>query len=157
MENHPFKMANESPPPTTTSHLYHLFFLMIDIWFWTCPALLCVVLPAETEHGQKVSDMDAAQQLKLKERQRFFEEVFQHDVDVYLSSAHLTIRDYRRRELTDNTHTQSCKRMHVHTHTYHENVHAHSRAGFNLFSVNYKCLQMNRDMHTVSEFELIIL
>ncbi|KAM8868702.1 dysbindin-like isoform X2 [Synchiropus splendidus] len=40
--------------------------------------------------------MDAAQQLKLRERQRFFEEVFQHDVDVYLSSAHLSIRDYRR-------------------------------------------------------------
>uniref|UniRef100_A0A3B4AW09 Uncharacterized protein n=1 Tax=Periophthalmus magnuspinnatus TaxID=409849 RepID=A0A3B4AW09_9GOBI len=42
--------------------------------------------------------MDAAQQLKLRERQRFFEEVFQHDVDVYLSSAHLSIRDYKRRE-----------------------------------------------------------
>ncbi|XP_022538491.1 dysbindin isoform X2 [Astyanax mexicanus] len=39
--------------------------------------------------------MDAAQQLKLRERQRFFEEVFQHDVDVYLSSAHLQI-DYKR-------------------------------------------------------------
>ncbi|KAM4613552.1 dysbindin [Polymixia lowei] len=53
-------------------------------------------LPSDTEHGQRVSDMDAPQQLKLKERQRFFEEVFQHDVDVYLSSAHLTVRDYRR-------------------------------------------------------------
>lgn len=42
--------------------------------------------------------MDAAQQLKLRERQRFFEEVFQHDVDVYPSSAHLCIRDYKRRE-----------------------------------------------------------
>lgn len=40
--------------------------------------------------------MDAPQQLKLRERQRFFEEVFQHDVDVYLSSAHLCIRDYKR-------------------------------------------------------------
>ncbi|XP_071775027.2 dysbindin-like [Centroberyx gerrardi] len=53
-------------------------------------------LPSESEHGQRVPDMEAAQQLKLKERQRFFEEVFQHDVDVYLSSAHLTIRDYKR-------------------------------------------------------------
>uniref|UniRef100_A0A668ACN2 Si:ch211-253b8.5 n=1 Tax=Myripristis murdjan TaxID=586833 RepID=A0A668ACN2_9TELE len=44
----------------------------------------------------RASDVDAGQQLKLKERQRFFEEVFQHDVDVYLSSAHLTIRDYKR-------------------------------------------------------------
>ncbi|KAM9524348.1 dysbindin-like isoform 4-T4 [Salvelinus alpinus] len=40
--------------------------------------------------------MDAAQQMKLRERQRFFEEVFQHDVDVYLSSAHLQIHDYKR-------------------------------------------------------------
>uniref|UniRef100_A0A4W6F2K2 Si:ch211-253b8.5 n=1 Tax=Lates calcarifer TaxID=8187 RepID=A0A4W6F2K2_LATCA len=53
-------------------------------------------LPAETERGQRLPDVDAAQQLKLRERQRFFEEVFQHDVDVYLSSAHLCIRDYKR-------------------------------------------------------------
>ncbi|KAF6722782.1 Dysbindin [Oryzias melastigma] len=53
-------------------------------------------LPSETERGQMLPDVDAAQQLKLKERQRFFEEVFQHDVDVYLSSAHLSIRDYKR-------------------------------------------------------------
>ncbi|XP_010880163.1 dysbindin [Esox lucius] len=53
-------------------------------------------LPSETEHAQRVPDMDAAQQLKLRERQRFFEEVFQHDVDVYLSSAHLQIHDYKR-------------------------------------------------------------
>lgn len=42
--------------------------------------------------------MEVAQQLKLRERQRFFEEVFQHDVGVYLSSAHLCIHDYKRRE-----------------------------------------------------------
>ncbi|XP_051272517.1 dysbindin [Dicentrarchus labrax] len=53
-------------------------------------------LPSETERGQRLPDVDAAQQLKLRERQRFFEEVFQHDVDVYLSSAHLSIRDYKR-------------------------------------------------------------
>lgn len=53
-------------------------------------------LPSETERAQKLPDVDAAQQLKLRERQRFFEEVFQHDVDVYLSSAHLCIRDYKR-------------------------------------------------------------
>lgn len=55
--------------------------------------------------------MDAAQQLKLRERQRFFEEVFQHDVDVYLSSAHLCIRDYKRRELDSSQWT------HSHSHT----------------------------------------
>lgn len=50
-------------------------------------------LPAETELAQRVTDV--AQKLKLRERQRFFEEVLQHDVDVYLSSAHLQI-DYKR-------------------------------------------------------------
>ncbi|XP_029550366.1 dysbindin isoform X2 [Salmo trutta] len=53
-------------------------------------------LPSETEHAQRVPGMDVAQQMKLRERQRFFEEVFQHDVDVYLSSAHLQIHDYKR-------------------------------------------------------------
>ncbi|KAM9860018.1 dysbindin [Aulostomus maculatus] len=53
-------------------------------------------LTSESERGQRIPEVDAAQQLKLRERQRFFEEVFQHDVDVYLSSAHLCIRDYKR-------------------------------------------------------------
>lgn len=54
-------------------------------------------LPSDTERGQRiVMDRDAAQQHKFRERQRFFEEVFQHDVDVYLSSAHLSIKDYKR-------------------------------------------------------------
>lgn len=53
-------------------------------------------LPSEAEYTQRLPDMESAQQLKLRERQRFFEEVFQHEVDVYLSSAHLCIRDYRR-------------------------------------------------------------
>ncbi|GAA6092548.1 dysbindin [Tachysurus ichikawai] len=49
----------------------------------------------ETENALRLPDMDAAQQLRLRERQRFFEEAFQHDVDVYFSSAHLQI-DYKR-------------------------------------------------------------
>ncbi|KAM6980812.1 cadherin-like protein 26 [Aplochiton taeniatus] len=53
-------------------------------------------IPSEAELAQRAPEIDSTQQLKLRERQRFFEEVFQHDVDVYLSSAHLTIRDYRR-------------------------------------------------------------
>ncbi|XP_028849830.1 dysbindin-like [Denticeps clupeoides] len=48
-------------------------------------------LPSETEHTQVVLDMDTAQQLKSRERQRFFEEANQHDVDVYLSTTHLHI------------------------------------------------------------------
>ncbi|MBN3282684.1 DTBP1 protein, partial [Polyodon spathula] len=50
---------------------------------------------AETEHAQRVLEPDHAQQLKLRERQRFFEEVFQHDIDVYLSAAHLQIEQKR--------------------------------------------------------------
>lgn len=54
-------------------------------------------LPSDAERCQRmVTDRDLAQQHKFRERQRFFEEVFQHDVDVYLSSAHLSIRDYKR-------------------------------------------------------------
>ncbi|KAG9353205.1 hypothetical protein JZ751_017781 [Albula glossodonta] len=33
--------------------------------------------------------------MKLRDRQRFFEDVFQHDVDVYLSAAHLQIEHKR--------------------------------------------------------------
>ncbi|XP_061688950.1 dysbindin-like isoform X2 [Syngnathoides biaculeatus] len=51
---------------------------------------------AETERVPRIPDMDTTHQLKVSERQHFFEEVFQHDVDVYLSSAHLSIRDYTR-------------------------------------------------------------
>ncbi|XP_061584108.1 dysbindin-like [Cololabis saira] len=51
---------------------------------------------AEQERGQARPELDAAQHLLLRDRQRFFEEVFQHDVDVYLSSTHLSIRDYKR-------------------------------------------------------------
>ncbi|XP_044206750.1 dysbindin-like [Thunnus albacares] len=48
-------------------------------------------LASETDNSQRVLDNDSAQQLKLRERQRFFEEVYQHDVDNYLPSAHLQI------------------------------------------------------------------
>ncbi|KAK6307758.1 hypothetical protein J4Q44_G00210290 [Coregonus suidteri] len=46
---------------------------------------------AETDNSQRVLDNDSAQHLKLRERQRFFEEVYQHDKDFLLSSAHLHI------------------------------------------------------------------
>ncbi|KAI1892811.1 hypothetical protein AGOR_G00137360 [Albula goreensis] len=52
-------------------------------------------LSSETEHAQRVLDMDTPQHMKLRERQRFFEEVFQNDVDVYLSNAHLQIEHKR--------------------------------------------------------------
>ncbi|XP_022594778.1 dysbindin-like [Seriola dumerili] len=48
-------------------------------------------LASETDNTQRVLDNDSAQHLKMRERQRFFEEVYQHDVDNYLPSAHLQI------------------------------------------------------------------
>ncbi|XP_044068484.1 dysbindin-like [Siniperca chuatsi] len=48
-------------------------------------------LASETDNSQRVLDNDCTQHLKLRERQRFFEEVYQHDVDNYLPSAHLQI------------------------------------------------------------------
>uniref|UniRef100_A0A8C4DQA7 Dysbindin n=1 Tax=Dicentrarchus labrax TaxID=13489 RepID=A0A8C4DQA7_DICLA len=44
-----------------------------------------------TDNSQRVLDNESAQHLKLRDRQRFFEEVYQHDVDNYLPSAHLQI------------------------------------------------------------------
>lgn len=64
------------------------FFLVLCALFWW---------PVETDNPQRGLDNDSAQHLKLKERQRFFEEVYQHDVDNYLPSAHLQI-DCRKRE-----------------------------------------------------------
>ncbi|XP_029995014.1 dysbindin-like [Sphaeramia orbicularis] len=48
-------------------------------------------LASETDNSQRLLDNDSSQQLKLKDRQRFFEEVYQHDVDNYLPSSHLQI------------------------------------------------------------------
>ncbi|XP_078806554.1 dysbindin isoform X2 [Oryzias latipes] len=45
----------------------------------------------ETDNSQRLLDKETAQHLKLKERQRFFEEVYQHDVENYLPSTHLQI------------------------------------------------------------------
>ncbi|XP_061076397.1 dysbindin domain-containing protein 2 [Conger conger] len=50
-------------------------------------------LTSETERAQRVPA--ATRQMKRRDRQRFFEDVFQHDVDVYLSAAHLQIEHKR--------------------------------------------------------------
>ncbi|XP_036448424.1 dysbindin-like isoform X2 [Colossoma macropomum] len=47
-------------------------------------------LSSGPDHSQKGFDMEAAS-VKLRERERFFEEVLQHDVDIYLSANHLHI------------------------------------------------------------------
>ncbi|XP_053105971.1 dysbindin isoform X2 [Hemicordylus capensis] len=55
------------------------------------------VLKAEldAEHAQKVLEMEHTQQLKLKERQKFFEEAFQQDMEQYLSTGYLQIAERR--------------------------------------------------------------
>ncbi|XP_040823660.1 dysbindin isoform X1 [Ochotona curzoniae] len=49
----------------------------------------------DAEHSQRVQDMEHAQQARLKERQKFFEEAFQQDVEQYLSTGHLHITGHR--------------------------------------------------------------
>ncbi|XP_037334284.2 dysbindin-like [Pungitius pungitius] len=48
-------------------------------------------LASETDNSQRVLDNNSAQHLKLRERHRFFEDVYQHDFDNYLPSAHLQV------------------------------------------------------------------
>ncbi|KAM8967572.1 dysbindin [Pelodytes ibericus] len=49
----------------------------------------------DTEHTQKVLEMEYTQQMKLKERQKFFEEAFQQDMEQYLSTGYLQISERR--------------------------------------------------------------
>lgn len=49
----------------------------------------------DAEHAQKVFDMEHTQQMKLKERQKFFEEAFQQDMEQYLSTGYLQIAQRR--------------------------------------------------------------
>nr|XP_021518971.1 dysbindin-like [Meriones unguiculatus]XP_021518976.1 dysbindin-like [Meriones unguiculatus] len=49
----------------------------------------------DAEHTQKVLEMEHTQQLKLKERQKFFEEAFQQDMEQYLSTGYLQIAERR--------------------------------------------------------------
>lgn len=53
------------------------------------------VAELDAEHAQKVLDMEHTQQLKLKERQKFFEEAFQQDMEQYLSTGYLQIAERR--------------------------------------------------------------
>lgn len=49
----------------------------------------------DSEHAQKVLEMEHTQQVKLKERQKFFEEAFQQDMEQYLSAGYLQIAERR--------------------------------------------------------------
>lgn len=45
----------------------------------------------DAEHTQKVLEMEHTQQMKLRERQKFFEEAFQQDMEQYLSTGYLQL------------------------------------------------------------------
>ncbi|KAM6176652.1 dysbindin isoform 2-T2 [Erethizon dorsatum] len=49
----------------------------------------------DADHARKVLEMEHAQQMKLKERQKFFEEAFQQDMEQYLSTGYLQISERR--------------------------------------------------------------
>ncbi|XP_047010108.1 dysbindin-A isoform X2 [Ictalurus punctatus] len=53
------------------------------------------VAELDAEHTQKVLEMEHAQQVKLKERQKYFEEAFQQDMEQYLSTGYLQIAERR--------------------------------------------------------------
>ncbi|KAF7245288.1 Dysbindin, partial [Varanus komodoensis] len=54
-----------------------------------------VTAELDAGHAQKVLDMEHNQQMKLKERQKFFEEAFQQDMEQYLSTGYLQIAERR--------------------------------------------------------------
>lgn len=71
----------------------------------------CLVQPfspfslANMEQAQRGLDTEQMQQqqLKLRDRQKFFEEVFQHDVDFFFPMSHLQI-EHRRRKCCRHQH-----------------------------------------------------
>lgn len=73
------------------THLQHFpFFLLVEL---------------DAEHAQRVPGAEQGgvqtPQVKLKERQKFFEEAFQQDMEQYLSTGYLQIAE-RRGESTEN-------------------------------------------------------
>ncbi|XP_038658824.1 dysbindin isoform X1 [Scyliorhinus canicula] len=51
--------------------------------------------PSATDHTSRLLDTDQTPQMKFRDRQRFFEDVFQPDADFYLTAAHLQIEHQR--------------------------------------------------------------
>lgn len=72
------------------------------------PLRSCLLIgpPAEldSEHAQRVPEAEhPQQQVKLKDRQKFFEEAFQQDVEQYLSTGYLQITERRGEERAHRT------------------------------------------------------
>lgn len=64
--------------------------------------LLCFAVELDAEHPQRVPGAEQGgvppPQVKLKERQKFFEEAFQQDMEQYLSTGYLQIAERRGEE-----------------------------------------------------------
>ncbi|MEE6464902.1 hypothetical protein FKM82_006397 [Ascaphus truei] len=67
----------------------------------------------DAEHTQRVVEMEYTQQMKLKERQKFFEEAFQQDMEQYLSTGYLQIA--QRRERVDDAYKNPSAALLGHT------------------------------------------
>lgn len=67
------------------THFLHQFLFNAD------PNYSVSLAELDAEHTQKVLEMEHTQQMKLKERQKFFEEAFQQDMEQYLSTGYLQI------------------------------------------------------------------
>ncbi|NXQ33823.1 DTBP1 protein, partial [Alaudala cheleensis] len=78
------QLENYKKAKSGGAHLQYLICLFV-----LCSAEL------DAEHTQKVLDMEHTQQMKLKERQKFFEEAFQQDMEQYLSTGYLQIAERR--------------------------------------------------------------
>ncbi|KAL8182552.1 UNVERIFIED_CONTAM: Dysbindin [Gekko kuhli] len=71
------------------------FDMALEQSFLKCAPSSSIKAELDAEHAQKVLDMEHTQQLKLKERQKFFEEAFQQDMEQYLSTGYLQIAERR--------------------------------------------------------------
>lgn len=70
--------------------------ISLSLSFCNLLGVLCLSLAElDAEHAQKVLETEHAQQVKLKERQKYFEEAFQQDMEQYLSTGYLQITDRR--------------------------------------------------------------
>lgn len=68
---------------------------MLKLEPFSCHMYFFTKAELDAEHTQKVLEMEHTQQLKLKERQKFFEEAFQQDMEQYLSTGYLQVAERR--------------------------------------------------------------
>lgn len=88
------------------------------VLLYLCTLFLFPPITAEldSEHAQKVPEVESGQQqVKLKDRQKFFEEAFQQDMEHYLSTSYLQIAERRGER---NIHRERSEGRNKSTHMY---------------------------------------